>query len=142
MCCNFAPARAPTPAAGLFTCRVFLINFALSPTIINQNLNAMRLPYDEYEFEVRRTLVDQDNCDTGELVKQYRAALRGLKCPIHNKAARIAHCCQYEPYDDGNYTRIYFTQCCCSALVAQVDIRLIEEFPRYKSQRVYPHDEV
>lgn len=92
---------------------------------------------DEDIFEAHRAAAHQENFEVYQLVKAYRKVLRGLKCPEHKTAARIDHCHRYEPYDDGNYTRIYFTQCCCPILIAEAEKRLEKAFLHYKDHRVF-----
>lgn len=97
--------------------------------------------FDESEF-IRMQTHKEDACVSVKYLTPYRAKIKGLKCPVHKRVAIIEQAHNYEQYDDGNYTRLYFSNSCCSRFETDIIAILEVNFPEYSSHRVYRHDKV
>lgn len=95
------------------------------------------------EGDIARMLAHDELQHTIHILHRYQGALKGVKCPIHRRAIPLNITYNYEQYDDGNYTRIYFrSNCCCEAAMAHAEGILKAQFPHYNAHRVYKRDQI
>lgn len=95
------------------------------------------------EDELDRANADLENFQVSErYLKPYKKLIKGIKCPVHKRVAKIDQACQYERYKDGNYTRLYFSYTCCSGFESHIIKILDSHVVDYSFHRVYRHDEV
>lgn len=80
--------------------------------------------------------------DAIHYLEPYRKLIKGIKCPVHKRVAKIDQAYKEDQYDDGNYTRLYFSNSCCSGFESHIVKIITTNFVDYESHRVYRHEEV